>query len=103
MAQALGRLGSYSYRFCGRWQCERDGRDAQLFVTAMTFEPVMIPLESDPALAVILAPALPPPDWPGLNVTIKACGSVVPLVPVCASPLVLASDAAGLPTTIQPP
>ena len=29
MAQAIGRLGSYSYRFCGRWQCERDGRDAR--------------------------------------------------------------------------
>jgi hypothetical protein len=77
----------------------------ELFVTAITFEPLLVPLESDPSLAVkrMLAPVLVPPDWPGLNVTVKASGSVLPALPVCPSPLVLASVAAGLPTTIHPP
>jgi len=77
----------------------------ELFVTAITFEPLLVPVESDPALAVnrMLAPVLLPPDEPGVSVTVRGVGSVLPLGPVCTSPLVLANVAAGLPTTIHPP
>jgi hypothetical protein len=77
----------------------------ELFVTAITFEPLLVPFESDPPLVVkrMLAPELPPPELPGVNVTVKGTGSVLPGDPVCTSPSVLASVAAGLPTTIQPP
>lgn len=72
------------------------------FVTAITFEPVVVPLESDPALVVnkMLAPDALPPDCPAVNVTVS--GRVVPTPPVWLSPLVFAKLAAGLPTTIHP-
>jgi hypothetical protein len=60
--------------------CAVDGRVSvteatpALFVTAITFEPLVVPLESDPALAVnkMLAPDALPPDCPALNVTVSA-------------------------------
>ena len=77
----------------------------ELLVTAIIFEPLVVPFESEPALVVkrMLAPALPPPDVPAVNVTVKGTGSVLPGDPVCASPSVLANVAAGFPTTIHPP
>ncbi len=63
----------------------------ELFVTAITFDPVKIfsPLPdatfvSDPALVVkkTLAPAAVPPDEPGLRVTLRLMGNTVPAVPV---------------------
>ena len=81
------------------------------FVSAITLDPVNIfspfPVEtvvSDPALVVkkTLAPVAVPPDDPGLKVTVSTTGKAVPTVPVCASPAVFASVAAGLVTSTQP-
>lgn len=77
----------------------------ELFVTAITFEPLLVPLEREPALVVnrMLAPVLVPPDWPGVKVTVSACGNTLPALADWLLPLVLAKVAAGLPTTIHPP
>ena len=77
----------------------------KLLVTATTLTPLFVPFETDPADAVnnTLAPFFAPPDDPGFNVTVNAVGSAVPFDPVCPSPAVLVSVAAGFPTTIQPP
>lgn len=77
----------------------------ELFVTAMTFAPLLVPFDTVPAVAVnsTLAPVFVPRDCPGFNVTVKATGSVVPTLPVCPSPPLFVNVAAGFPTTIHPP
>ena len=49
----------------------------------MTFEPLAVPLERVPALAVnkMLAPLAVPPDCPGDRATVSACGSALPAPP----------------------
>jgi len=75
------------------------------FVTAITLAPLVVPLESDPALVVnsMLAPVFVPPDEPAERVTVKEFGSRVPFVPDCPSPLLAENVAAGFPMTIHPP
>src|SRR5208282_1077647 len=74
------------------------------FVTAITALPLVVPLESDPALVVnrMLAPGAAPPDCPGFSVTVSGCANAVPALPDCPLPEVV-KVAGGLPTTIQPP
>ena len=73
-------------------------------VRAITLLPLVVPLESVPAEVVnrMPAPLAEPPDWPGVNVTVRGCGKAVPALPDWLLPD-WASVAGGLPTTIQPP
>ncbi len=76
----------------------------QLLVTAMTFEPLVIPFDSDPPSVEnrTLPPASEPPDDPAARVTVNGFASAVPAVPVWPLPVVV-NVAAGFPTTIHPP
>jgi len=73
-------------------------------VWAMTLVPFVVPLESVPADVVNRMPAPPaePPDWPGVNVTVRGCDRAVPALPDWLLPD-WASVAGGFPTTIHPP
>jgi hypothetical protein len=75
-------------------------------VTSISFVPLVVPSESVPPLVAVnrtLAPVFVPPDEPADSVTVNGVGKVVPFIPVCPPPVVFASVAAGLPTTIHPP
>ena len=76
----------------------------ELFVTAITCVPLVVPFDSKPALVEnkTLAPASDPPDDPAAKVTVNGFASSLPAVPDWPLPLVV-NVAAGLPTTIQPP
>jgi hypothetical protein len=75
----------------------------ELLVTATTLLPLVVPFESNPALAVnkTLPPAAEPPDAPGARVTVNKFANVLPALPDCPLPVVV-NEAAGFPTTIQP-
>jgi hypothetical protein len=83
----------------------------ELLVRAMTFVPVKtlsLPtctFVNVPALVVkkTLAPAIVPPDEPGLSVTLRLVGNTVPAVPLWPSPAgIFASPAADLATSTHP-
>ena len=73
-------------------------------VWPMTLVPFVVPLESVPADVVnrMAAPPAEPPDWPGVNVTVRGCDRAVPALPDWLLPD-WASVAGGFPTTIHPP
>ena len=76
----------------------------ELFVTAITCVPLVVPFDSKPALLEnkMLAPASDPPDEPAAKVTVNGFASALPAFPDWPLPVVV-NVAAGLPTTIQPP
>ena len=56
------------------------------FVTAITWDPLVVPLERVPPPVEMenkmVAPAALPPDCPGANVTVNGWGSVLPPAPL---------------------
>ena len=77
----------------------------EVLVVAITLVPLAVPFESVPAEVVnrISAPLAVKPEGIEDSVTESDCNRAVPALPDWLLPPVMASVAAGLPTTIHPP